>query len=305
MGTVRRGLTMKLSSNSGLDPCWTRRPGRLCRVQIAWMVSVVGLVSPLATCGGRGDNVITAPSSTTVAIPLQSLRVVPQGARLQQGTEFIMEPVGSFSSNTTFQWSFGDGSSASGQRVAHVYDQLGIFSVSLEVSSGEDSASLNQDVRVRSLVGTWDGEVTGHTAFPSTHPVPITSFVLTVFTVSNPLTRSPPVGSTASVDGFWTDDAGCQVGRGVPGSSGTLIQTLDVSTRPGFDPAVVGVVFGIQRFQGNGESGFADLELIGTADGDFNNVVGTCPAGGQNCRFSMRRRRFRQSPPPLPDDLSP
>ena len=72
--------------------------------------------------------------------------------------------------------------------------------------------------------------------------------------------------------------------------------------RPGFDPDLVGVVVGIQQLQCNGASGFARIELDGTADIDFNNVVGRCPTGGQNCHFSMRRRTFRQSPPPLPGD---
>ncbi len=270
-------------------------------MQIVLVAFLVGVVSALAGCERGGSSLITAPSGMRAPVPLESLGVTPQGTGIQYGTAFIMEAVGSFPSNTTFRWAFGDGSSVSGQRrVVHVYDQLGTFSVSLEVSSGEDSASLNRDVRVRSLVGTWDRVVTGHTAVPSTHPVPMTSFVLTVFTVSNPSAGVARLGSTASIDGSWADDAGCQGGRGVPGFAGALTQILDLSTRPGFDPAVVDVVMGIQHLQCNGESGFAGFELDGTADHEFNNVVGACLGGGQNCRFRMRRRRFRQSPPPLP-----
>ena len=169
--------------------------------------------------------------------------------------------------------------------MVHVYDQLGTFSVSVEVSSGEDSAPPNRDVRVWSPVGRWDGVVTGHTAVPSTHPVPMTSFVLTVFTVSNSsagvaLVRSSPsfvltvftvsnssagvalVRSTASIDGSWADDAGCQVGRGGPEVPGALTQILDVSTRPGFDPAVVDVVLEIQPSSAMGRVGLSPLNSM-------------------------------------------
>ena len=174
-----------------------------------------------------------------------------------------MKAVGSFPPNTTFRWAFGDSSSVSGQRrVVHVYDQLGTFSVSVEVSSGEDSASPNRDVRVWSPVGTWDGVVTGHTAVPSTHPVPMTSFVLTVFTVSNSSAGVALVRSTASIDGSWADDAGCQVGRGGPEVPGALTQILDVSTRPGFDPAVVDVVLGIQPSSAMGRVGLPALNSM-------------------------------------------
>ncbi len=265
------------------------------------VASLVGGFSPLAGCERGGNSLITAPSGMRALLPLESLGVTPQGMGVQYATEFIMEAVGSFPADTTFRWAFGDGSSASGQRrVVHVYDQLGTFSVSLEVSSGEDSASLTRVVRVGTLVGTWDGVVTGHTAVPSTHPVPMTSFVLTVFAVSDP-TGGAPVASTVSIDGSWTDDAGCLAVRDAP-RGGVLTQTLDVSTRPGFDPTVVDVVVGIQHFECNGER-FAGLELDGTADHDFNNVVGACAGGGQHCRFRMQRRRFLQSPPPVPGDV--
>ena len=173
---------------------------------VALLAVLVGLTSTLVGCGGDAGSP-TAPTGL-------SLSVTPQTTGVQYGTEFIMEAVGSFQSTTTFRWDFGDGTSALGERVTLVYEQSGTFSVSLEVSSGQNA---RRDVVVRSLLGRWGGVITGHTAVPSNRPIPITSFELTVFTVPNPSALVTPFGSTVSIDGLWADDAGCRVGRGVPG----------------------------------------------------------------------------------------
>ena len=256
-------------------------------------VLVITLVPALAIACGNVGNSPTEPSPSTNPstsfFSLQSLDVTPQGTGVQHGTEFMMEAVGVFPSNTVFRWDFGDGNSASGEPlVTHVYGRRGTFSVSLEVSSGEESASRSQDVRIRSLLGTWDGVVTGHTNVPSHRPIPITSFELTIFTVPGPLNPLDPLRSTyVSLDGRWKDDAGCRVGRGFSGG-GYLNQNLRFNPIV-VGPTVVGVSFGIESFECNGVGGFLDFWFYGTADDDFNGVEGTCD-GGPNCRFRMQRR---------------
>lgn len=57
---------------------------------------------------------------------------------------FIREPI----TNARFWWNFGDGSTAEGRSVGHIYREPGIYTAALSVSSGEYAASDYAAVRV-------------------------------------------------------------------------------------------------------------------------------------------------------------
>jgi hypothetical protein len=97
-----------------------------------------------------------APSAGTIsATPptaLQSATIVNLSA---QGAS---DPDGD---TLTFNWDFGDGGTASGQSVTHVFTASGAANVTLTVSDGEESASTSGTVSVRNLSGTWQGGISG------------------------------------------------------------------------------------------------------------------------------------------------
>jgi hypothetical protein len=253
-------------------------------------VLVTAAVS-LAACGGAKPP--TAPeAAATGAAPPTSLTLVrtPLGTGVQWGTTFIFDITGSVPANARFVWRFGDNSFAEGPGPAsHIYGTSGSYTASVEVSSGGGTLTGSTPVTVRSLLGSWLGTVTGHTNVPRGRP-PITSFTLTVFKTPNPSDRITPFGSTVSIDGLWTDNAGCRIGTGAGSAAGFLAQTLDTTALFGFDPSAVGVSIGIEQFACNGAAGFEDFPLLGTADASFDVVTGTCNLGGSGCRFRMARQ---------------
>jgi hypothetical protein len=68
----------------------------------------------------------------------------------------------------TFNWNFGDGSSATGERVTKTYANAGTFNVSLEVSDGKKTATAAGSVTIRSLTGNWLGTINTLNARPFT-----------------------------------------------------------------------------------------------------------------------------------------
>ena len=70
-----------------------------------------------------------------------------------EGSSIPMSAAGSFDPNgavTTYEWSFGDGSSASGQMVSHSYAQDGIYTVTLVVT---DNDGLTDTVTTTATIG--------------------------------------------------------------------------------------------------------------------------------------------------------
>jgi PKD repeat protein len=63
----------------------------------------------------------------------------------------------------TYRWDFGDGATGSGQSASHTYDSAGSYSVTVTVSDGEEQATASGSVTIRSLTGTWVGDIRGRT----------------------------------------------------------------------------------------------------------------------------------------------
>jgi len=61
---------------------------------------------------------------------------------------------------TNYQWTFGDGSSASGEKVSHSWDTPGVYTVGLTVSSSHDSDSTSETITVAGDCAIIQGTVT-------------------------------------------------------------------------------------------------------------------------------------------------
>ena len=239
---------------------------------------IVLLSIPLLSCiGDSPTNPTRFPSNPR----LSSISIIPEGAGVQYGTEFIFTTTGSFPEGTTYKWHFGDGASATGQRVSHVYQQEGTFNSEVIVSSnGKDSSSYGRQVVVRSLVGEWEGSITGHTGNYVRYD-PVTRFVLHVGSIPYP-------GESSFVplhDATWRDDAGCRIPPSP--SNGYIHQEFGLPrSGVGSDRSEVAVGFGIESFRCND---YTDFYLRGVADATFDVVEGVCSNSGPDCRFRMQR----------------
>jgi len=110
--------------------------------------AVAGLVVfALAGChGGSPANV-----SPTVTIT-QS----PDGKVLAGVTEVLFTAVASGSGGTlVLTWDLGDGQTASGASVVHVYTREGVFPVTLTGRSGGGTTTVGSTVTVGNLTGNW------------------------------------------------------------------------------------------------------------------------------------------------------
>jgi len=143
----------------------------------------------------------------------------------------------------TFAWNFGDGASGSGATATHTYAQAGTFSVTVTVSDAKKSATGSTNVTIRSLSGTWRGNIAGF-------PPP---------TVANLTQNGTALSGTMSFPGFNLRDGA--VGGRVSSPFGV---TFSVSV-PGFVP-----------FTFSGTSDEGATRLTGTASGSgFNGNTWT------------------------------
>jgi hypothetical protein len=240
------------------------------------------VVTSFAVIGCAGDSgTATSPTSPTptstatqpgpeAQLSVSGLASVPDGAGVQFVTDYQFTVSGSFPSGTEFVWNFGDGTSAttSSPNVSRIFGQAGVFTVNVTARQGTQTAAASKPVSVRSMVGRWTGTISGFTAFPSFRPVAMTSFEMLI----TGFTREP---ETLSLQGRWTDNAGCRETRA--GFFRQRIEPVPSAT----------VTFGVDELSCAGGAFY----LTGTADATFDRVEGHCNVMGNNpnCRFSMKR----------------
>jgi len=126
----------------------------------------------MTACGGAGGP--ATPSSAAPSPPLAPPTPTPPPVRPPTASIAEVEPFGvaiAFVTRVslgaagtspagyplTFQWDFGDGSSGLGPGVSHIYNKVGIISVSLNASDDHGGSATDQRaVRTGLLDGTWD-----------------------------------------------------------------------------------------------------------------------------------------------------
>jgi PKD repeat protein len=116
---------------------------RIARRQPALLIAFLSLA-----CGGSSSSPAgpTGPSSSNPA----TLSVSPTGGAIVGVTVVTFTALSP--SGMSYQWDFGDGSSASGPTVTHTYSATNTFTAQLTASNGSTGQSL---VDVASLSGSW------------------------------------------------------------------------------------------------------------------------------------------------------
>jgi hypothetical protein len=114
---------------------------------------------------GGGGAVAAASLRGSPEVPLTAGTVfISPSTGLQGGTTITFASQGSdggSGSPLTHTWNFGNGSSAIGALVTHVYNSAGTFSVTVDVSDGKTSATATGSIAIKSLTGTWRGTLAG------------------------------------------------------------------------------------------------------------------------------------------------
>ncbi len=127
-----------------------------------------GGLSPVALAGILGG----AGAATAVAVEVSrsdapaAMSVVPTGSGIRDVTRFAFTAAGGGGNDYT--WDFGDGGTAQGASVTHVYNREGSFRATVRT----DGESAYTDVAVGSLTGTWIARITSVPNF-HTHRVNI------------------------------------------------------------------------------------------------------------------------------------
>ena len=166
-----------------------------------------------AAAGGYFALRNRAPVLTGVnAIPANGLQ---NGTSIAFSGQALKDPDGD---SLTYAWEFGDGGTETSATPTHVYTTTGTFAPKLTVSDGKHTVTASTSVTIKSLTGTWTGQV------PAGNPAFVTgTFVLTQ--------------SGTSISGTYSDQFG-------PGTiaSGTVRTTTPIVTmtinQQGFTPFV-------------------------------------------------------------------
>lgn len=92
------------------------------------------------------------PDLIDVDLPVFGLNItateIPSSGTLGQTIEFSVEYTNTLRQNTTVNWNFGDGTSASGDRVTHSYSGLGTFEVRVTVGGELGSDEASEDITI-------------------------------------------------------------------------------------------------------------------------------------------------------------
>lgn len=202
----------------------------------------------VAGAGGAAGYVLAtknaAPVAGTISAPSSALMGAAVAFSSQGASDKDGDPL-------TLTWNFGDGGTATGERVTHAYATDGSFTVKLVISDGKKSAEAPPaTVMIKSLSGTWRGTL----AIDAGQ-------LITVLNLNQ---------NNTSVSGTYTDNAttvsaGPGSVTGAVNSSGTI--TLTVTVR-GINPFI----------------------FTGTASADGNTLTGVVNGSGfVNERWSLTR----------------
>lgn len=128
-------------------------------------LSALFVVAALACgCGGNPAGASTTPTAT--------LNITPLGEPIVEVTRLSFAgSVRGASDPQAFRWEFGDGETATGPNVDHVYHSVGLFGVRLTVDGSSGSLTARGSVRARNLSGSWYSPRTSSPFTPSGFPI--------------------------------------------------------------------------------------------------------------------------------------
>jgi hypothetical protein len=104
-----------------------------------------------AAAGAAAAAVVLAGGDDP-AVPTLTITPTPNGSGISDVTVFSFTAAGGGA--TDYTWEFGDGSTASGATVSHLYTREGTFQV-IARASGANGQSATVSVTVGTLTGTW------------------------------------------------------------------------------------------------------------------------------------------------------
>jgi hypothetical protein len=132
----------------------TRRKGTKAALVLLGIGGAGAAGAALALAGDRANQPPTA-----------SLTIEPGGQALVAATRMTFTASASDPDGEplSYFWTFGDGASASGEKVTHIYEREGAFDVVLTVRDGLTATRASGSVRARSVTGGWlfRGPITG------------------------------------------------------------------------------------------------------------------------------------------------
>jgi chitodextrinase len=147
-------LTPAAQSTPPPDPAASTGKGGVPKKALLIGLGAAAAVAAIAVLTGGETNVAPVAAVTTDL----------EGQALLGATSVGFSGAGSRDPNgdpLSYSWNFGDGATATGISVTHVFDQSGTFEVTLTVGDGELSATATDRVSVRGLNGTWLGRFAG------------------------------------------------------------------------------------------------------------------------------------------------
>jgi len=101
--------------------------------------------TPLASIHFRGEEGLSWVVALTA--PLDARIVAPKGI-IRAGQPCALEARPVLGKITSWRWDFGDGTSAQGRRVSHVYQKPGSYDLRLAISDGKHTATLVEAIKV-------------------------------------------------------------------------------------------------------------------------------------------------------------
>lgn len=118
-------------------------------------IGVAAIVVGALALGGAA--VAAGKSAQKEPPPTVSATSTPTGALLVGATVATFMATGT--AGATFSWNLGDGSTAAGPQVTHVYNQPGTFNAVVTATTAAGSTTSSVSVLARSLTGRWDAGV--------------------------------------------------------------------------------------------------------------------------------------------------
>ena len=115
------------------------------------------LLLGLGGAAAAGIAATAIQSETPNHPPTASVTVNPEGQAITSITKLTFTATASdLDGNVlTYNWSFGDGTFASGMAVTHIYESNGTFDVTLTVSDGSSTTAVDSRITARTLTGLW------------------------------------------------------------------------------------------------------------------------------------------------------